>query len=100
MGSVPWRASSRSSLRLKAEPTEADDHDHDADVDDVSAVAAGIAAGKKQDGGEEVAAGLFGDDGGAAQEFGEDGGEDGGGEREADQRVEVAGVECAVLPGR
>ena len=47
-----------------------DHDDHHADVDDVAAVAARVAAGQQPDADEQIPAGLSGDDGGAAQELG------------------------------
>ncbi len=73
-----------------------DDNDH-ADVDDVAAIAAGVAPGQQVHGGKEVLAGLTGNHARAAEEFREDGGEDAGGHGEGDQRVEVAAVELAVF---
>ena len=69
---------------------DADEHDDDAEVDDVSAVAAGVAADEQDDGGgEEVLAGLGADDAGAAEELGRDGGDDAGAEGEGNQREDA-----------
>ncbi len=73
-----------------------DDNDH-ADVDDVAAVAAGVAPGEEVHGGKQILAGLTGNHARAAEEFRQDRSEDAGGHGECDQRIEVAAVELRRL---
>ena len=73
---------------------QADEHDDHAEMNQVAAVAPGVAAGKKDGRFEQVLAGLGVDDVGAAQELGHDGGDDADAERDADQRVD-AGADIA-----
>ena len=68
---------------------DADEDDHDAEVDDVAAVAARVAAREQDHAGKDVLAGLSADDVGAAQKLGRNGGDDAGGEREGNQRIEA-----------
>ena len=73
---------------IESSAGDADEHDHDAEVDQVAAVATSVTAHQDAGGGEEIGAGLRADDVGSAQELGRDGGDDAGGEREGEQREE------------
>src|ERR1700761_1270679 len=90
--------------------SDANEEDHDAEGDDVSAVTARVAAREQDCGTEEVFPGpgsnaaisdaaLGADDVRPAKELADDGGDDAGGEREADQRVDGAGGTVRFVPG-
>ena len=71
---------------------DSDDYQRYAEVDDVSAVAARVAAAELKHGGEDILVALAGDDAASAEELGDDGedyqrGEDGG-----HRRVEVGRI--------
>ena len=69
---------------------QADENQHHAKMDDVTAIAARVAHGELPDGGEEIEARARANHSGAAEEFGGDGQGNEDGEDQANQRVEVA----------
>src|SRR5581483_11877107 len=86
-------------IAIEGRAGQAEHHDHHADVHDIAAVAASVAAGEQPCGFEQVTARLACDDLRAAHKFAQHRDEHAHSDAEGHQRIEVAGGKRAVDPG-